>query len=242
MSLRVFWSRATVVGFPSLSSTHKLRKGFGFIQSHYTTMSAPSVGYEYIYRAEHLSDYRQGGYHPVHIYDRLNDRYRIVHKLGHGAFSTAWLAVDEKTAKYVAIKISTADSDSNEPDILSQITQSPLSCRTGEDKLSLLPMVLDRFQIRGPNGTHTCLVTLPARCSLRNARETSGGFLFKLEVARSLAGQLAVAVSLVHAAGYAHGGEHPFALYNDNSANPMLKIFISAIFSYSCPHLLMRFP
>ncbi|XP_044722016.1 uncharacterized protein HRG_04931 [Hirsutella rhossiliensis] len=149
-------------------------------------MSAPPVEYEYIHGVEHLSDYRKGGYHLVHINHRLDKRYGIVYKLGHGAFSTAWLAVDEKTAKYVAIKLSTAKADRNEVDILSQITQSTSSCSTGQDKSSLLPVVLDRFQVRGPNGTHTCL----------------------LDVARSLAGQLAIAVSLVHATGYAHGDLH----------------------------------
>ncbi|KAM4064708.1 hypothetical protein HRG_004931 [Hirsutella rhossiliensis] len=171
-------------------------------------MSAPPVEYEYIHGVEHLSDYRKGGYHLVHINHRLDKRYGIVYKLGHGAFSTAWLAVDEKTAKYVAIKLSTAKADRNEVDILSQITQSTSSCSTGQDKSSLLPVVLDRFQVRGPNGTHTCLVTLPARCSLRDAKEASGSSLFQLDVARSLAGQLAIAVSLVHATGYAHGDLH----------------------------------
>lgn len=33
--------------------------------------------------------------HPVHIGDRLDgDRYTVVHKLGHGAISTVWLARD----------------------------------------------------------------------------------------------------------------------------------------------------
>ncbi|KXJ84751.1 protein kinase, partial [Microdochium bolleyi] len=68
-------------------------------------MAAPPVEYGYVDGVEHLSDYRPGGYHPIHIDDRLDKRYRIVHKLGHGTFSTAWLAVDEKTSKYVAIKV-----------------------------------------------------------------------------------------------------------------------------------------
>ncbi len=40
--------------------------------------------------------YRPGGYHPVHIGDRLgpNERFIIRRKLGYGADGTVWLAHD----------------------------------------------------------------------------------------------------------------------------------------------------
>ena len=47
--------------------------------------------------AEPLALYRSGGYHPVHLGDRLQeDRYVIVHKLGWGLNGTTWLARDRK--------------------------------------------------------------------------------------------------------------------------------------------------
>jgi serine/threonine protein kinase len=52
--------------------------------------------------------YRPGGYHPVHLDDRLLEgRYRVLHKLGDGGFSTVWLCQDtqQPTPKYVALKI-----------------------------------------------------------------------------------------------------------------------------------------
>ncbi|KAK7428377.1 hypothetical protein QQZ08_005134 [Neonectria magnoliae] len=128
--------------------------------------------------------------------------------LGYGTFSTGWLAIDEKTSKYVAIKVGTADADRTEVDILSQLTQSAASCSGSENELSLITAVLDRFDLSGPNGTHPCLVTRPARCSLQDAREASGNSLFHLDVARSLAAQLVMTVSLVHWQGYAHGDLH----------------------------------
>lgn len=105
-----------------------------------------------------------------------------------------------------------------------------------EHRPSLIPVILDRFYLKGPNGTHPCLVTLPARCSLRDAREASGSYLFQLDVARSLAAQLVLAVSLVHSQGYAHGGEHLVAPDADNPTDTVLQIFISAIFCFTCPH------
>lgn len=168
--------------------------------------SASSFEYGYIEDVERLEDYRPGGYHPIRIDDRLHKRYRIVHKLGHGTFSTAWLALDEQTSKYVAIKVGTADADRREADILSQLTTGVAACSHAADKASMIAMAVDRFIFDGPNGTHPCFVTVPARCSLMDAKEASDPRLFQLDVARSLAAQLAMAVSLVHSQGYAHGG------------------------------------
>ncbi|KAG5969417.1 hypothetical protein E4U56_008319 [Claviceps arundinis] len=154
---------------------------------------------------EDVHRYRPGGYHPIHIDDRLNERYRIVEKLGHGGYSTVWLALDEQTTKYVAVKVGVSDADRVEIDVLSHLAQSPLSDTISETNRLLIPPVLDHFEISGPNGTHLCLVTPPARCSLREVkRELCSGF-FQLDIARSLAAQLVMALSLLHKRGYAHG-------------------------------------
>jgi len=44
--------------------------------------------------------YQPGGYHPVHLGDVYCQRYRIIHKLGFGTYSTVWLARDlQSTAR-----------------------------------------------------------------------------------------------------------------------------------------------
>ncbi|KAF4456878.1 hypothetical protein F53441_1089 [Fusarium austroafricanum] len=146
-------------------------------------------------------DYQPGGYHPVQIGDCFHKRYRIVHKLGHGTFSTVWLASDQRSSNYVTVKIGTADADKAEVDILSRLTMAA----TDEP---LIPKILDYFTVEGPNGSHPCLVATPARCSLIDAKDASSSGLFQLDVARSLAAQLVMAVSHVHAQGYAHGDLH----------------------------------
>lgn len=67
------------------------------------TMKASNVMYEPIEDVERMKHYRAGGYHPVMIGDRFHDRYRVVHKLGHGTYSTIWLARDEVSNRYVAV-------------------------------------------------------------------------------------------------------------------------------------------
>ncbi|KAF2724703.1 hypothetical protein K431DRAFT_261796 [Polychaeton citri CBS 116435] len=56
--------------------------------------------------AEPLHRYRLGGYHPIHTGDVSDSgRYRILHKLGWGGYSTVWAARDERASENMAIKI-----------------------------------------------------------------------------------------------------------------------------------------
>ncbi|KAL9947492.1 hypothetical protein D7B24_002485 [Verticillium nonalfalfae] len=86
-------------------------------------MSTFNVEYGYIDGVEDLSQYRPEGYHAVQIDDRLHERYRIIHKLGHGTFASVWLAADERSSSYTAVKLGTADADGQEEEILSQLTK-----------------------------------------------------------------------------------------------------------------------
>lgn len=80
--------------------------------------------YKPIQAVEKLESYRVGGYHPIAIGDQLHDRYRVVHKLGHGTYSTIWLAQDQKLNRYVAVKVCTADSNPLEFGVLSELSSS----------------------------------------------------------------------------------------------------------------------
>lgn len=161
--------------------------------------------YEHIDHVERLDYYEPGGYHPIQIGDRFQSRYRVVDNLGYGSYSTMWLARDEQTAKYVALKVGTSEYGPKEVDVLSRISASAINKQVNGH--NLIPSVLDCFTIEGPNGKHPCLVTAPARCSLADATESTGG-PFQLPVARSLAAQLAMAVACIHELGYVHGGQY----------------------------------
>jgi serine/threonine-protein kinase SRPK3 len=150
---------------------------------------------------ESLEGYCTGGFHPITIGDHLHDRYQIVHKLGFGSYSTVWLAWDERTSKYVAIKIAAPADDSQESIILGL-----LQLANGHPVQALFPPILDEFFVTGPNGKHRCFVTLPARSSLDHAQNASDSGLFELSVARAIAAQVILAVCALHSQGIVHLG------------------------------------
>ncbi|KAF4338467.1 kinase domain protein [Fusarium beomiforme] len=137
---------------------------------------------------------------------RLADQpYHIVDKLGQGAYSTIWLARDQELNKYVAVKVGTADRVSKEINILFKLAQNP----TKEFSARLVTPVLDHFTLDGPNGTHSCIVTAPAKCSVAESTKTSSPMSsFRLDVARALAARLIMATPYVHQTGFVHGDIH----------------------------------
>ncbi|RBA08980.1 hypothetical protein FPRO05_07260 [Fusarium proliferatum] len=54
---------------------------------------------------EDINLYPRGFCYPISIGEIIVERYRIIHKLGHGAFSTAWMAQDMLENRDVALKI-----------------------------------------------------------------------------------------------------------------------------------------
>ena len=160
------------------------------------------IAYYPIEHVETLEEYRPGGFHPITIGDHLCGRYRIVHKLGFGSFSTVWLARDERANRYVAIKIAVAGETGE--------SQENTITRFLQDKVhpwkDLILSTLDGFFLTGPNGKHECIVTVPARVSVVMAQYNSMKF-FQLPVARAIAAQLVLAISFLHSQGIVHGGK-----------------------------------
>ncbi|EYE95364.1 uncharacterized protein EURHEDRAFT_537109 [Aspergillus ruber CBS 135680] len=78
-------------------------------------------------------------------------------RLGHGSYSTTWLARDEQLERYVAVKSCIEDSNLRETGIISALNGS---YRPGA---AMIRSMLDKFSIQDPNGNHDCYVSLPAR-------------------------------------------------------------------------------
>ncbi|KAI1874183.1 uncharacterized protein JN550_002762 [Neoarthrinium moseri] len=170
----------------------------------------PSV-HEAIYQwhegVEDLEDYSPGGLHPVHLDETYHGgRYRIVHKLGFGSFSTVWLAWDTLRHKFAALKILRAD-------VSQKNTESVILARLAAGQAehpgrSYTTTLVDSFFIAGPNGRHQTIVTEAAGFSVAISKELSTTWMFPVQVARAIAAQLLLGLSYVHSCGVVHGDIH----------------------------------
>lgn len=161
--------------------------------------------YQPRHNVEDIDRYCPGGYHPIEVGDKLNQRYSIVDKLGQGGYSTIWLARDEQLGKYVAVKVGTGDRASKESEALLKLSENA-AAKDFSGRL-VIP-ILDHFSLDGPNGTHSCIVTATARCSVAESIITSRYMSFRPDVARALSALLIMATAHVHRAGFVHGGRY----------------------------------
>ena len=186
-----------------------------------------SDGYDALSRIEDLSKYEPGGYYPLEIGEKVHDgRYLILHRLGHGGYSTVWLAFDQSydnstppdplRPRYVALKIGAASCGQQEAGLLHEL-QTLLRARPAssplpdhhQDESRHIVTLLDYFQISGPNGSHCCLVTEflgPSVAELHRYPGIGGCCMLPLPVARRVALQCAEALAVLHSQGIVHAG------------------------------------
>ena len=92
---------------------------------------------------EYFSLYRPGGYHPVKLGDKFNNRYVVEHKLDHGGYSTVWLARDLQQERLVALKIIIAAPGKGEG-----YSETAFLRRLGPQPQASLAMTMERIAIR----------------------------------------------------------------------------------------------
>lgn len=182
--------------------------------------------YKAIPFVENLEDYKQGGFHPVHIGDHLKEnRYCIINKLGHGCFSTVWLAEDALNKTCVAVSISQAqvsqDSPENDPSHEDtrktvRILQHLAEGRETDYRRSNVLLPLDIFELSGPNGDHSCIVTHLQGQSLAMVTKRNLGRLSEtlpLPKAKRAIMSLVTGFAYIHSSGICHGGlSHPCSI------------------------------
>ncbi|KAI0470284.1 kinase-like domain-containing protein [Xylaria cf. heliscus] len=181
-----------------------------FVSHNHRRLSSQTALYSYTcdVDAEYPHRYKPGGYHPIHLGDQLKSgRYKILHKVGWGGYSTAWAARDQEHQRYVAIKVSMAEANSNhEIDILQLISSFPSHTHEGKKHIVQL---LDNFSIEGPNGKHQCLVL---ELLGPNIQELIDFYLrdkrLPAQAARSIAHQVLVGVDFLAQLNIGHGDIH----------------------------------
>lgn len=213
--------------------------------------------------------YCEGGYHPTRLGDEFScGRYRVVHKLGYGSFSTVWMARDHTEERYVSLKVITAAASmsSSEANIRDHLRRSNLD----HPGRSFVSSLLDDFWIDGPNGRHQCLVSELVGSTLLEAKEASKTGMLPLEVGRAITPQLALGLDYIHSHGILHGDLHttnisfklpdidawtieriheslgkprtnPVLHLDDQSLGPEVPPYTVESAQFSCPHLLSQY-
>ena len=142
---------------------------------------------------EGILSYRKGGYHPVNLEESYHSRYRVVHKLGWGQFSTVWLSWDKLDECHVALKFVKSashymDAARDEIEIMTRLGDgSPHLCS-----------LLNHFDIFGPMGKHAVLVFPVLGVNLWDLIDEYSPNGLRLHVVRKISCQLLQGVAYMH--------------------------------------------
>lgn len=153
---------------------------------------------------ENPKDYRKGGYHPVNIGEVYNNRYRVVHKLGWGYFSTVWLVWDYQTQRFQAMKVQRSAKQYtaaaiDEIELLSQIKLAEEKSKTQH-----CTQLNDFFNHRGPNGLHVCMIFNVHGENLLLLIERYEYHGIPLPIVKCITQQVLIALDHIHSAGIIH--------------------------------------
>ena len=184
---------------------------------------------------EPLGRYNPGGFHPVAIGDTFYDgKYRVLHRVGRGAYSTVWLAenlhyeigastANQPThapavaARYVAIKIFAADTPAEK---LGGSIRCPhpqtIVFPPSSIGRTFIVSLLEEFEIEGPNGVHKAVAMDLAGPSIGEVLRYRAPL--QVEVGRQAVAQCAKGLAYFHSMGLVHGGMHPgIESFSDNN-------------------------
>ncbi|RYP08826.1 hypothetical protein DL764_001623 [Monosporascus ibericus] len=178
------------------------------------------ISYRWPYRpdinVEDIGQYRRGGLHPIRLGDFLgdNDRFRVVHKLGFGHFSTVWLCFDNKEKLWRGVKVLCAEeSVEDNPELTAMRYFEGYSAEYMSDNHIGLP--LEHFWLTGPNGRHLCLVLPLLGPRIRgNDKEAYDDKLWPLkdqipEIYTDVSFQVTQGLDALHQRGLCHGDLRP---------------------------------
>ncbi|THZ38556.1 kinase-like protein [Aureobasidium pullulans] len=160
--------------------------------------------------AEPLHRYRSGGYHPVRLGDAFKQgRYKVLHKLGHGGFSTVWIARDQSLNRNVALRIVTSENSSSiNRELCTHRRLLENSVPPMNDHKHIVRL-LDNFEHPGPNSMHICLVLELLGPNVATVTEERfAGNRLPGYTAKKACKEMALALQVLHAQGIGHGDLH----------------------------------
>ncbi|KAK4987165.1 hypothetical protein LTR66_007669 [Elasticomyces elasticus] len=162
--------------------------------------------------------YHQKRYYPVKIGEVFKNQYRIIAKLGYGAYSTIWLARDERfihtpnltdidqlrcrSKQYTSLKVCVQDDAEASP-VINEVRMLRRLGKFAQDAdhpgLDFTRLASDIFEIDGQFGRHHCIATKPQGSSLRTLQETFTDAILPKILVKSLIHRLLFSINWLHA-------------------------------------------
>lgn len=213
----------------------------------------PAEGFEVLslqnkVEEETLPDYRSERFYPVSLGEVLHSRYQVVAKLGYGTSSTVWLGRDLKCVPklpttlmpfsdcgnafkskgtFHTLKICTTGEDPSNEVTVSDLIKSIDAEHPGK---ALLRVAQDSFQIRGPNGSHQCLIFAPLGLTYTKFRTLFPNNALNKDLLQQSLLMILLGLDFLHQAGVIHTGK-VLSLYNFSVDTEMCSRPIAEQFS-----------
>ncbi|RYP42472.1 hypothetical protein DL767_000160 [Monosporascus sp. MG133] len=156
---------------------------------------------------ENPENYEPGGFHPVNLFDVLEDRFQVIYKLGFGGIAMVWLCYEFKLKRWRAVKINAA-SHSAEDCAELKVLQIMRDKGVTADQLDTMHIVVpsETFWIDGPNGRHLCSVMPVLGPRVSWWRDEVGTEYDRVD---RMSYQFTEGLSFLHRMGVAHGDFRP---------------------------------
>ncbi|KAG6195524.1 hypothetical protein E4U10_001787 [Claviceps purpurea] len=160
----------------------------------------PQVGFERIDESvkveeETLPFYEEGLFYPARIGEVIRDQYQVIAKLGYGASSTTWLALDLLTTRYVVLKVHvTHVTHLRELEVLQYLK----SLQSEHFACELIRLIEDHFTIQGSHGSHIVFVLPPLGVSVKLLQELQPGGVYEEYHAVSAVERTVLALDFLH--------------------------------------------
>ncbi|KAK6951449.1 hypothetical protein Daesc_007984 [Daldinia eschscholtzii] len=182
-----------------MSRTNTTRSSASFVRK-YNSLSIMD-------EVEDVEWYQLGGFYPLDIDETIINRFKAVHKLGHGGIATVWFCWDLQEEKWIALKINSATHSSDDcSDLKTNRMIEARSKGTEELKDNNIMIALETFFIESPNGRHLCSVLPVAGPRFTDWEDRIGE---DFDRRKKISYQLAKALAFLHSKGICHGDFRP---------------------------------
>ncbi|RMX98209.1 hypothetical protein D0868_10218 [Hortaea werneckii] len=177
----------------------------------FTSTRAARIDVTRPFEEERLPWYRADQFYPVDIGETFNSRYKVVGKLGYGAYSTVWLCRDLKASDFVSVKVCTRHgAGSIRKDRELKFYEHVASLGSQHPGQAYIRGLLETFELSGPTGKHLCLVQPPMQMTIAELQRQNPSKRLNKELLNWTLFNLLSALSFLHdEANVVHTGEFP---------------------------------